>query len=100
MSVHQTIAYHTLLNVYKILKNNKPTYLFERLDKGNVNTRQNRNGPKLTIDGDLTVTRGGFMYRGSKLYNMLPEETKLAPTYKAFKVKVKTWIKNRIAVKP
>ena len=41
-----------------------------------------------------------FMYHGSKLYNMLPEETKLAPTYKAFKTKVKAWIKNNIAVKP
>ena len=58
------------------------------------------NQAKLTINGDLTVTRGGFMYRGSKLYNMLPEDIKLAQSYGAFKTKVKAWIKSNITVKP
>ena len=98
MSVHQTISYHTLLNVFKILRNKKPTYLSERLDQSN--NRQSRNAQNITTKGDLTVTRGGFMYRGSKIFNMLPEEIKLAATYGAFKSKVKKWIKSNISVKP
>ena len=37
---------------------------------------------------------------GPKIFNMLPEEIKLAATYGAFKSKVKKWIKSNISVKP
>ena len=34
MSVHQIITYHTLLSTFKILKSNKPTYLFDIFNIG------------------------------------------------------------------
>ena len=100
MSVHQTIAYHTLLSVFKILESHKPTYLYNRFHKITKNNeRTRRNSLNLNIEADLTLTRGGFLYRGSKLYNMLPSELKSISKYQLFKLKVKAWIKLNVSIK-
>ena len=101
MSVHQIIAYHTLLSVFKILENKKPVYLYNRLNKMNVNNNMvRRNSLNLNVQGELTITRGGFLYRGSKLFNMLPLDIKSVSKYETFKTKIKLWIKLHISIKP
>ena len=59
-----------------------------------------KNGTKIDIRADLTVSRGGFIYRGSKLYNMIPNQIKNIEGYGEFKTSIKKWIKERILVKP
>ena len=101
MSVHQLIAYHTLLSVFKILQSHKPTPLFKRFRPITGNEeRISRNSDNLNIHGDLTITRGGFMYRGAKLYNMLPVDIKEVEKYELFKTRVRFWIKKKISIKP
>ena len=101
MSVHQLISYHTLLSVYKTLANQKPTYIYKRFNSTKMkNDRLRRNCFNLNVQGDLTVTRGGFLYRGSKLYNMLPPEFKTISNYETFKSKIKIWIRKPISIKP
>ena len=101
MSVHQLIAYHTFLSMYKILQTKKPTYIYNRFTNENsTNDMRRRNDNNLNIQGDLTLTRGGFMYRGAKLFNMIPNEIKNVKKYKKFKVQIKKWIKLHIPIKP
>ena len=97
MSVHQQISYHTLLSVFKVISTKKPTYVYERLKPAN-NFRGTRNGLTLNCHGDLAVTRGSFMYRGAKLFNMLPKEIKTTSKYDSFKRKVKPWILSLIHI--
>ena len=40
------------------------------------------------------------MYRGSRLFNMLPEDIVFSSTFKKFKKAVKPWIVANISVKP
>ena len=48
----------------------------------------------------VEMARGGFLYKGAKLYNMLPSEIKKVNKYDKFKAKVKAWIKLHITIKP
>ena len=41
----------------------------------------------------LGLLRESFLYRGTKLYNLLPEELKLETKMELFKFKVKNWPK-------
>ena len=84
---------------YKTLKNKKPVHIYERL-KLNEDRRSLRDNLNVQVNGDLTVTRSGFMYRGAKLYNMIPGHIKNIETYGSFKTNIKKWIKQNISIKP
>ena len=99
MSVHQLIAYKTILTVYKTIQTKKPSYIYNKL-KPKQTGRPLRNGTNLDIQAELTITRGGFMYRASKLYNMIPNHIKNEQKYSTFKSKIKTWITQNISVCP
>ena len=99
ISVHQLIAYQTILCVHKTLKNRKPTYVYNKI-KPHENVGGLRNGSKINVQAELTVSRGGFIYRGSKLYNMIPNHIKDIEGYGEFKSNIKKWIQDKILVKP
>ena len=101
LSVHQLIAYHTILSLYKTLENKKPAYIYNKLRlRENIRVQALRNNENINVRGDLTVTRGGFTYRAAKLYNMIPGDIRNIKHYKSFKKKVKKWIKNHISIRP
>ena len=87
-----------MLTVYKTLTTRKPSYIHSRL-KPNSGANL-RNGSNLNVHGEPTVTRGGFIYRGAKLFNMVPENIRSNPIAKSFKVQVKEWIKLNISIRP
>ena len=99
LSVHQLIAYRTILTVHKTMQTKKPNYIFNKL-KPNKQSRSLRNDTNLNTKADLTVTRGGFIYRASKLYNMIPIHMKQLEKYNTFKSKIKTWIRQNIKIIP
>ena len=102
-SVQQTTAYHTLTTVFKAVQFKKPFYLAQRLKQR-----------KPTSDGifphwqlnnihtqaELTLSRGGLVYRGAKLWNCLTPELKREENLQVFKRNVRRWVTENVPAKP
>ena len=75
LSVHQQGALSTLCFTKKILMTEKQNYLSKQLQS--TMTRDTRSGSTLYISKwKLGLTREGFVYRGMKLFNIIPENLK------------------------
>ena len=103
MSIHQQIAYFTLLQVFKTTQSKKPDYLAKKLilkkPNGN-NIFPQRQLNTIEVNSRLTIGRSGFLFRGAKLWNQLPNTMRSCNNIKHFKTAVKSWIREKIAVKP
>ena len=86
MTVRQLVFYHTVLNVYKIKLHKEPEYLFSNLQRENI-----RNNI-IIAKTDLTLTRNGFIFRGSEGWNSMPLDIRRLEKVGLFKRKVKEWI--------
>ena len=93
LSVHQLTAYHTLLMAHKIIVTQKPQYLSEKLKLKATNY-------KIEANRKLIISRSGFIYRSSRLFNMLPLYLRMETRINIFKTKVKKWVQNHIELKP
>ena len=106
LSVHQLVAYHTILQAYKCQKSSQPEYmngrLFSNLNNHNGNRERLRSvtNEDTHINFDLSLSRGSFFFRASRLYNAVPLNIKNSPTIPSFKTNLKKWIKENIAVAP
>ena len=103
MSIHQLTAYHTLVMVKKIKTNRKPEYLDRRLpfitfEEDAVRPRRQQN--KIYVQQTLNISRAGFIYRGSLLWNQLPDQLRCASNLGTFKTKVRIWVEQNVAIKP
>ena len=92
-------AQQTLVMIQKIILTGKPEYLSKRL-KLRVSRVQGVSTLLAPVGASLGITRSSFLYRGIKLYNQLPEETKNLKKLSLFKAQLKTWIQENIDVKP
>ena len=75
LSIHQLTAYHTALAVFKVVKTGQPVYLAKRFglgQEGNEEVRARRRPHDIRVDFNLSIARSGFIYRGAKLWNMIP----------------------------
>ena len=97
LSVQQTIAFQTLLMVHKIVNSSKPVYLADRLKFKEDGRNQ---GVITNIDQRLSTSRGGFVYRGSMLFNKLPVELRVEPILKKFREAARTWVIKNVKAKP
>ena len=105
MSIHQLTAYFTLLQVHKTVLTKKPDYLSKKLvlrkptdqDEGIFPHRQLNT---INVDRNLTIARSGFLFRGAKLWNLLPLELRSSEKTASFKNGIKKWIKEYVSVKP
>ena len=103
MSIHQLIAYHTALSVYKVIKSGQPVNLAKRFGMGqevNEEARARRRLHDIRVDFNLSIARSSFVYRGSRIWNMIPVNIKTSSSPKIFKNKIKTWIKSHVAIHP
>ena len=103
LSVQQTGVFHTLRQVFKIINSGKPHYLVERLsprrpEDGHVFPQCHVN--TIMVSGDLTLSRSGFAYRGSKLWNSLPTSLRTQTQLAAFKHDLRLWVTSNVPVKP
>ena len=86
MTVKQLIFYHTVINVYKIKRNQEPEYLYNQLKGENIH----RN---IVIEKTmLTLTRNGFLFRGAESWNSIPHEIRNISKVGMFKTKLEQWI--------
>ena len=101
LSVHQRVAYSSLCTIFKTIASQQPKYFFELL-KCNE-SRQHRHGNQnncAKINYNLSISRDSLLYRGSKLYNMLPVDIASATNLKEFKKDAKQWVLNNVPVHP
>ena len=99
LSVHQIGAYMTLVMIKKILLSGRPGYIRRRLQVQD-NSKTRRSETLLPIRSNLSFTRSSFIYRGIKLFNMLPRELQDEANIKTFEQNVKEWVSSSIVVKP
>ena len=98
LSVHQLGALRTLVMVKKILLNNKPSYLAERLQP---EQSKGRCGSVIDLGASkLEIQKQGFVYRGGNLYNQLPLELREQPSIPKFKNEVRKWVKEKVSTRP
>jgi len=76
LSVHQLIAYYSLLQVHKTLVNKKPSYIYDKFEIRNpqdgVVLPHRQFSTIAPINRQLNLSRAGFICRGSQLFNLLP----------------------------
>ena len=91
-------AQKTIILTKKILLSRKPSYLSEKLTSRSSTTT--RSGISLfPLQASLTLSREGFLYRGTKLFNMLPEETKKENKMSRFKKETTSWVRGAFKIK-
>ena len=104
MSVHQLGAYQTLVTVFRILTSGQPEYLAERLvlktQEEDSRTSRLQNTIQSQRKCNLTISRSGFLFRGSRLWNLLPLKTRLEKKIGPFKAEARKWVLKSISRKP
>ena len=86
LSVHQRTALYTLTSVHKAFQHKKPAYSHSRLQ------------PR--VEYKLSLSRGSFFYRGSRLYNQLPDSLTQSDNQTVFKKGAKQWVLRNISALP
>ena len=101
LAIHQLVAFQTLVMVNKVVTNSKPAYLARKLYIRNGEGIQERSRSSIAHPNrTLSITRGGFMFRGIQLFNSLPIALRLQRDSNKFKTAVRTWVENNIPAKP
>ena len=96
------IAFQTMVMMQKILVNKKPSYLANKIQKSIIDERQFRgrdrslSNPRLS----LSISREGFVRRGTTLMNMLDVRVRSQPTISQFKSSLREWVKTNINIEP
>ena len=101
LSVHQKTALFTLTSVHKALISKEPTYSHSAFNLSPDFVQNPRHLSHCSrVECKLSISRGGYYYRGSRLYNQIP--TSLANTTKltVFKRIAKKWIRENIPPLP
>ena len=96
MSVNQLVVYHTVVQVYKIIQDESPSFLYSMFSaKYKYKTKHALSGSiKHTRNVRLDITESSFRWRAAMAYDELPQGTKNLKTLKEFKTAAKKWIKN------
>ena len=101
LSVHQRTALFTVVSIYKSLTNREPHYTTSSLEtRPNLSRISRHQSNCHSVNYSLSISRGSFMYRGSKLYNQLPPELAKKTRLPEFKRGAKEWVKARIPLLP
>ena len=100
LSVRQLFVYHSLLLVYKVKQNGKPSYLNERLSTDfKYRTRQAASNSLVVMDTPRSeVGRTSFVNTSRRLWNSLPAELKKTSQQSSFKIRLRDWILKNIDI--
>ena len=98
LSVQQLIAYHSVVQVYKIMQNESPKFLYSMFSATySYKTKYSQGGLiKHTRSFRLDITESSFRWRAAKAYGELPLETRKLKTCKEFKISAKKWVKENV----
>ena len=104
LSVHQRVAFATLCSIFKTISSGKPKFSYDALHYHPASPpRWPRRGNAYNckrVDYRLSISRDSFMFRGSRLFNMIPSEVARAPSFKVFKREVRKWVSVNVPVQP
>ena len=103
LSIHQLVAYHTLVTVFKVKSTGKPKYLDQRLpfrNYGSESVLLRRQANMIMINQQLNIARDGFIYRGGLLWNQLPEDVRCQQSLSKFKKLARSWVSQNVQIKP
>jgi hypothetical protein len=90
MTVQQLIAYHTIIAIYRIRQSKEPEHLAYIL------TRDNIYGRIILKNSKLGLYRNSFAYRGSLLWNKLPEPLRKLEKIGKFKKNAREWVESNV----
>ena len=92
-SIHQLGEQSLICLFNKVIKNRKPTRLYDQLVK-----KEGRTG---IMWRPITTprTRSNFIEKGSYMWNKLDEDIKQTENLETFKRRVKEWVRNNIPIK-
>ena len=90
LTVKQLIAYHTLIAVYRIRQSKEPEYLAGILGK------DNSTGHIIMKNTRLGLYRSSFVFRGSMLWNKLPDNLRKETKIRKFKKELKDWVVSHV----
>ena len=90
LTVNQLVHYHTILAVFRIRQSGEPEYLAQSLCNDNIN------GHIIIKTTRLTLLQKSFKFRGSCIWNNLPQSVRNIQRIGQFKRVVKSWIKQNI----
>ena len=95
LSVHQRVAFSTLCSVFKIINTGKPKYSFELLKSQIIKCPRLVNQYNCRrVDCKLSISQDSFIYRDSRLFNMLPTSLAQTPKNKDFKKEAKAGVEQ------
>ena len=102
LSVHQRTAMVTLCSIFRIIKSAQPSYLYSALtlSEESCRTHNSKSSNCRRVEYNLSLSRSSFLYRGSRLFNMLPPSMVEVPHVRIFKKMVKKWVRNNIPLQP
>ena len=100
LSVHQRTAMFTLMSTQKVLLTSSPEYHSSRLSGRRLQQVNNRGRSAVHIDYRLSLSRGSFFYRCTRIYAKLPIEMRLETNMKTFRRKLKLWVFENVPLMP
>ena len=100
LSVRQMVYYHTVLQVFKIKKEKKPEYLFNKISaEFQHRTRLAAgNGIRETDKVKHEERRRSFIPRGIRAWNALPVTLRKLQNLREFKKELKCYVKNQVEI--
>ena len=101
LSVQQRTAVFTLNTVHRALQSQEPSYSYSVLKTEDdqaelLHHQQNCN----RVSYGLSISRGGYYYRGSRLYNQIPTSLCQIRNQSLFKKGAKQWVTANIPLLP
>ena len=98
LSVKQLIAYHSMVQVFKVKSSKKPVFLHEIASKSfGYPTRASTSGS--LVDNKKTtneISKDAFLFRSTKLWNILLPSIRKEINILKFKYQLREWVKIKI----
>ena len=100
LSVRQLVYYHTVLQVFKIKKEKKPEYLYNKISAEFQHRTRLAvgNGIRETVKVKHEERRRSFIPRGIRNWNALPVAIRRIQNMKEFKKELKVFVRNNIEI--
>ena len=103
LSINQLIAFHILVQSFKIKLSKKPDYHYKRLfnnEKKNEQITKTRSNFTRRVEFRLNLGRSSFFYQANRIWMALPANMRECTSTNQFKTMIKKWISEKIPIKP
>ena len=99
--VDQQTTLFTLTSVHKAIKSKEPSYSFAEFCRNQPPLQTGRQQSNCSrIEYKLSISRGGYFYRGSRLYNQIPSSLASTSKQTIFKKAAKQWVRDNVPLHP